>query len=379
MSSRRRSRTCADAGLGAVSDMSPFYRRPPTSAVARPSPAAQVLRPAAGTVAPLPQDGGMPSSADRFRRAAVELAQTSERQVEWALAVTEDARLLALIDELPAQHRQPSLLFSVARLLGVPDVDGAGFAAWLRSEWARVAPVAAERRTQTNEALRCAPLVAALERITEPGEPVALVEIGASAGLCLAPERYSYAFTASDGETRLGSGAPLLRCAVSGGAAPARLPVVAWRRGLDLAPLDVRSPEDVAWLEALLPPDRPERTARLHSAVETLQDDPPTIVAGDAAAELPALLDAVPPGLRTVVVSLGTLVYLPWAARESVLATVADRGASLVTLEAEALLPHLVAARGDRTAPEPTPFLLAADGVPLASAAAHGGTLSWLA
>ncbi|PPF23836.1 hypothetical protein [Rathayibacter rathayi] len=79
-----------------------------------------------------------------------------------------------------------------------------------------------------------------------------------------------------------------------------------------------------------------------------------------------------------MVVSLGTLVYLPWAARKSVLATVAERGASLVTLEAEALLPHLVAARGGRVAPVPTPFLLAADGMPLASAAAHGGTLSWL-
>ncbi|QHC56732.1 uncharacterized protein DUF2332 [Rathayibacter tanaceti] len=321
----------------------------------------------------------MTSTAERYRRAAVELAQTSQRQVEWALAVAGDARLLDLIDGLPVQHRQPSLLFSVARLLGVPDVDGAGFAEWLRVEWARVAPVASERRTQTNEALRCTALVAALERITEPSEPVALVEIGASAGLCLVPERYSYAFEAAGGEVRLGAGAPLLRCTVTGGSAPSRLPVVAWRRGLDLRPLDVRAAGDRAWLEALLPPDRPERTARLREALAVLREDPPVIAAGDAAAGLPALLDAVPRGVRTVVVSLGTLVYLPWDARESVLATVADRGVSLVTLEAEALLPHLVEARGGRVAPDPTPFLLAADGVPLASAAAHGGTLSWLA
>ncbi|KZX21825.1 DUF2332 family protein [Rathayibacter tanaceti] len=162
----------------------------------------------------------MTSTAERYRRAAVELAQTSQRQVEWALAVAGDARLLDLIDGLPVQHRQPSLLFSVARLLGVPDVDGAGFAEWLRVEWARVAPVASERRTQTNEALRCTALVAALERITEPSEPVALVEIGASAGLCLVPERYSYAFEAAGGEVRLGAGAPLLRCTVTGGSAP---------------------------------------------------------------------------------------------------------------------------------------------------------------
>ncbi|ROP56629.1 MULTISPECIES: DUF2332 domain-containing protein [unclassified Rathayibacter] len=320
----------------------------------------------------------MEPTADRYRRAAVELAQTSELQVEWALAVAGDGALLALIDELPPAHRQPSLLFSVARLLGAPAVDGAAFAEWLRREWPRVAPVAAERLTQTNEALRCAPLVAALERITEPGEPVALIEIGASAGLCLAPERYSYVFTGAQGTTRLGRGEPVLECAVTGGAAPSRLPVVAWRRGLDLRPLDVGSAEDRAWLEALLPPDRPERTERLRAAVATLREDPPAIVAGDAAEALPEVLAAVPRGLRTVVVSLGTLVYLPWAARERVLATVAESGASLVTLEAEALLPSLRERTASLTAPERTPFLLAADGVPLAFAAPHGGRLSWL-
>lgn len=317
----------------------------------------------------------MDSTADWYRRAARELAQTSELQVGWALEVAGRDDLLALIDELPRAHRQPSLLFSVARYLGAPTE---AFADWLVAEWPRVAPVAAERLTQTNEALRCAPLVAALERITAPDEPIALIEIGASAGLCLAPERYSYAFETGDDTVRLGSGGPLLECAVTGGSAPARLPVVAWRRGLDLRPLDVRSADDRAWLEALLPPDRPERTARLREAVAVLREDPPPIVAGDAAEALPALLAQVPRGMRTVVVSLGTLVYLPRPARERVLDAVAAHGASLVTLEAESLLAHLVAPRAALAAPEPTPFLLAADGVPLASATPHGGRLSWL-
>ncbi|MCM6762236.1 DUF2332 domain-containing protein [Rathayibacter sp. ZW T2_19] len=323
----------------------------------------------------------MDSTADRYRRAARELAQTSELQVRRALAVAGSDALLARIDELPSAHRQPSLLFSVARYLGSPP-DPEEFVAWMLAEWPRVAPVAAERLTQTNEALRCAPLVAALERITEPDEPIALVEIGASAGLCLAPERYSYSFSAAGGSggdvSRLGTGGPLLECVVTGGAAPTRLPRIAWRRGLDLRPLDVRSTEDRAWLEALLPEDRPERTARLREAVTVLREDPPLIVAGDAAEALPALLLEVPRGMRAVVVSLGTLVYLPRASRERVLAAVGAAGASLVTLEAESLLPHLGAPRAALTAPEPTPFLLAADGVPLACTTPHGGRLSWL-
>ena len=53
---------------------------------------------------------------------------------------------------------------------------------------AEVEAVMLERRTQTNEPARCAlllPLLAALP------QPLALLEVGASAGLCLLPDRYA--------------------------------------------------------------------------------------------------------------------------------------------------------------------------------------------
>lgn len=40
---------------------------------------------------------------------------------QWALGVAEDSALIALIDELPLQKRQPNLLFACARLLGAPE------------------------------------------------------------------------------------------------------------------------------------------------------------------------------------------------------------------------------------------------------------------
>ncbi|MFE4545324.1 DUF2332 family protein [Arthrobacter sp. NPDC056727] len=48
----------------------------------------------------------------------------------------------------------------------------------------------------------------------------------------------------------------MLRCRTRGPVPlPGSLPHVAWRAGIDLNPLDVRSPDDVAWLEALVWPE----------------------------------------------------------------------------------------------------------------------------
>jgi len=70
----------------------------------------------------------------------------------------------------------------------------------------------AARRTQTNEAARCAVLLPALALL--PG-PLALIVVGASAGLTLLVDRYSY-----DYEGHLVAGAdpqaPVLRCRPSG-------------------------------------------------------------------------------------------------------------------------------------------------------------------
>ncbi|MES1212625.1 MAG: DUF2332 family protein, partial [Leifsonia sp.] len=251
----------------------------------------------------------MSTTAEWYQRAAQELAGTSELQVAWARLVADDAELLALVDRLPRQHRQPSLLFSVANWCGAPAAPGAEWRRWVVEHWPAIEDAARTRRTQTNEVGRCIPMLIGLDRVSGP---IALIELGAAAGLCLAVDRYSYCF--DDGPV-LGQGAPLLTATTTGtGVAPERLPQLVWRRGVDLAPLAVTDPDDVRWLEALLPPDRPERRARLAAAVATVRDDPPTVVPGDALAALPDLLAAAraeAPGSTPVIAALGTLVYLP--------------------------------------------------------------------
>lgn len=317
-------------------------------------------------------------TSDWYRRAAVELAATSELQVEWAMGVASDASVVALIDRLPREHRQPSLVFSVARWLGAPSAGWTEFRDFLIDHWPRVEAAARDRRTQTNEVGRCAPLLVALDRI--PG-PLALLEVGASAGLCLGVDAYSYGF---DDEPVLGDGSPLIECRTSGaGRAPSALPDIAWRRGIDLEPLSI-DPEsaattgDVAWLEALLPPDRPERLARLRAACETLAVDPPEVLAGDAVAALPAAVADAPPDATLVIVALGTLVYLPPSDRAEIVNLAGALGARLITMEPVTALPDVAARLAALTAPEPTPFVLALDGEPLAYVSPHGERLSWL-
>jgi hypothetical protein len=308
-----------------------------------------------------------------YLRAATELAQTSELQVDWARGIAGDEAVLALIDELPREHRQPSLIFSAMHLMDVDPAPWGEVRDQLVAAWPRIAAVARERRTQTNEVGRCASLLAALALI--PG-PLALLELGASAGLCLGVDRYSYRF---DDAAVLGDGDPLLTCTTTGvGAAPTALPEIVWRAGIDLAPLDVTDADDRAWLEALLPPDRPQRRDRLRAASARLAQDPPHLVAGDALAELPALAAAAPGGATLVVFALGTLVYLDPAARLEVPRLCHELGARLITLEPVVALPAVRDALAEYDAPEPTPFALALDGAPLAYVSAHGDRLSWV-
>jgi hypothetical protein len=319
-------------------------------------------------------------TADWYARAAGELAATSDLQVAWAHTVAGDPELLELIDRLPRERRQPSLLFSVASWCGAPAVADPSWRQWIVEHWPAIEVAARTHPTQTNEVGRCVPLLIGLDRLAAADpRPIALVELGAAAGLCLAVDRYAYRF--DDGPT-LGSGTPLLTTTTSGdGTPPTRVPEVVWRRGVDLAPLDVTDADDVRWLEALRPPDRPVRRDRLRAAISSVRDDPPLVLAGDALAELPALAAAArveAPEAILVIAALGTLVYLPQEEREAIVDAASHLGAHLVTFEGAGVVPRVAAAMQGLSAPHPTPFVLAVDGVPIAHAGPHGDRVSWM-
>jgi hypothetical protein len=96
---------------------------------------------------------------------------------------------LRFLGSLPPDKRQPNLLFAAARyLLGVP-ADTGRLRALVSQNRAGLSEVMLARRTQTNESARCATVLPALAQLLLPLAPI---EAGASAGLTLLIDRYSY-------------------------------------------------------------------------------------------------------------------------------------------------------------------------------------------
>jgi len=121
--------------------------------------------------------------------------------------------------------RQPNLLLGAVRYLGGPVDDPGTFLYFVTAHWDVVADTMMTHRTQTNEPGRCATLLPLLASLPQP---LALVEVGASAGLCLYPAQYGYRYTTSQGEHRLGDSQIVLPCAVTG---PSPLPYASPRWG----------------------------------------------------------------------------------------------------------------------------------------------------
>ena len=307
-------------------------------------------------------------TADRFRRFAErEVRGTSRCYEEWALGVAADPTVVALLDTLPEPKRQPNLVFTAARYAGIPAGPYPAFRDALLSRWATVSEIARQRRTQTNEPGRCAtllPLLAALP------QPLALLEVGASAGLCLYPDRYAYRY---DDRPVLGDSTVVLDCATTGAVPfPAARPDVVWRAGIDLNPLDVDDPADVRWLETLIWPEHDHRRARLAAALEVVRAERPRIVTGDLNEQVAALAAEAPRDATLVVFHSAVLVYLSPDERATFAATVRGLDAHWIANEGPGVLPGTTPTQGRAM------FQLALDEQPVALATGHGQELHWL-
>jgi len=308
---------------------------------------------------------------DEFARK--EAAGRSPLYALLCLEIAKDEALLSRLVALPVEKRQPNLLLAAVKyLFGVVE-DWPQFRALVRDRWREIEPIIRTRRTQTNEPARCATLLPVLAGLPQP---LALLEVGASAGLCLLPDYYGYRFNGRHvPPTQASAVFPVFDCDCNDGVPiPFANVSVVWRMGLDLSPLDVCSNDDANWLRALVWPGEGRRAELLEGALSIARMHAPEIVQGDLRYDLPGLIETAPPDATLVIFHTAVLAYV---------ANPADRvqfGKTVMTSRAH-WLSNEGLADWDEPGLPPRPwgrFSLALDGKVLAHTDAHGRSVAWL-
>lgn len=279
--------------------------------------------------------------AERFRRfAEAECRGSSPLYERLSLAIATDDGVLSLMAEAPIRQRRPNLLFAAVHDLllsgeagelrrfypSLPDGGGshAGdpwppFRTFCVSHHGKLAGLLRTRATQTNELRRSGLLLPALGIASRRfrDRPMAVIDVGASAGLNLLFDAYGYDY-GTGRATGPAESTVRIACELRGRHTPpipVVFPQVAHRVGLDRRPLDVSDEDDVRWLRACLWPEHRLRRRLLDAAIEIARSFPPRVVRGNALDMLPVLAGEVPPTMPLCVVHTATLTYFSAAER----------------------------------------------------------------
>ncbi len=179
---------------------------------------------------------------------------------------------------------------------------------------------------QTNEVARSGALWPGMMEIARRfGPKLDIFELGASGGLNLNLDRYSYDL----GRARSGDPSATVHLKPDWtGPSPAPAPVeIVARRGVDLNPLDLSNTAIASQMLAYIWPDQAERLSRAEAAIATAQQHPPIIDAGDGAEWIEVQL-AKPQnsGFTRVVYHSIALQYFPPEGRTRVAAALDEAG-----------------------------------------------------
>jgi len=290
--------------------------------------------------------------AQRFRRVAKrEFRGTAPLYESLTQGLAEDADLLALVVQAPAEQQRPTLFLAAVHDLllqgakhplaaSYPDLVTAPapsadpypvFRAFCLEHRDELLHLLKTRRVQTNEVGRCSALLPVFTLVSHlvGGRPLALVEVGASAGLNLLFDRYAYDYGS---EYRVGDvgAAVQLTCQLRGTSVPPlprTMPQIASRVGIDLAPVDVQDPEATRWLRACVWAEHLARSAQLQRALAIARQAPPSLVAGNALDTLPQLVAGIAQDVPLCLFHSATLAYFSAEERlrfTNLIATLAD-------------------------------------------------------
>lgn len=285
------------------------------------------------------------------RFAEMECRQSSALYELLSLRIAEDEELLRLCQVIPEGQPVPNLLFAsvqyllmngaehplknyYASLTETPkqrdDRTFPAFKDFCMTYRNQLEPLLMHRLVQTNEVRRCAYLYPAFSWVHRQTEqPLALVEIGTSAGLQLLWDHYSYDYDTGD---RYGSpnACVTIRSEVKADRLPFLLtesPPVASRIGFDLHTSDLSDPDDYTWMKALIWPEHHERRELFDQAAACLRENPVQLVEGDGIELLKTHADRIPEDVALCIFHTHVANQLPNKTKQALEDTLSTMGA----------------------------------------------------
>ena len=283
--------------------------------------------------------------------------------------VSRDEAVLEFLATLPKAKQQPNLLFAAVRYLHGVSPSFSSFKDCLLSDRISVRETMMERTTQTNEPARCAAIMPLLASL--PG-PLSIIEVGASAGLCLLPDKYAYKYNSVAITPNGVANSPTFGCNTDM-ISEIAYPEIVWRAGLDLNPLDIHNEQEMEWLELLVWPGQDHRAENLRKAIQVARSKPPEVHRGDLLTDLRALIDQAPADSTTVVFHSAVLNYLSsQEERDRFVQTVTEHADHWISNESPFVLPSLAPKVPEDRVGE---FVLSLDGKPMAWSHPHGAYL----
>jgi hypothetical protein len=294
-----------------------------------------------------------------------------------ARGVADDNEILDFLLTLPRAKRQPNLLLAAARYLCGSPGGMNEFRQRVLDSSDALRALMLSRSTQTNEPGRCAALLPILAGLPQP---LALLEVGASAGLCLLPDCYAYNYGGRALRPEPGDPVPpMFPCKTNAATpSPKALPQIVWRAGLDLEPVDLSDRDRVAWLEALVWPEQSDRLTRLRAAIRIAAVRQPRLVRGDLRHDLAPLAAEMPTDATRVIFHTAVLAYVNLLEERAEFARAAQALCDVwISNEAPQVFPGIAARAGNPG--QRGDFLLAVNKNPVAWADPHGARLEWVA
>ncbi|MFD1851288.1 DUF2332 domain-containing protein [Oceanobacillus bengalensis] len=251
--------------------------------------------------------------SEKFINFAIKECKGSSQLYEYlSLKVAEDKEILKLASHAREGQPVPNLLFGAVHYLLLkgkthnlkefyPSITKksrsveesyAYFKDFCELYTDEVIPILKNKLVQTNEVRRCSYLFPTFKYIYDiVKKPLALIEIGTSAGLQLLWDKYGYSYETNEiyGDKNsevhissqiIGENPPFLH----GG-----IPPVTSRIGIDLNIIDLTNNEDYLWLNALIWPNHNERRDLFKKAARYIRANPLTLIEGDGVKLLPEL------------------------------------------------------------------------------------------